>query len=255
MFYKDGFMDNNPPMNKRIFRLIFVMAILVVVTAGTHSRVALADGPYKTWADELLGLRFSYPAAWGFLSGDLDIGDTGYKYYLNARPEQYSNATGQLVGGGISRDFSEGRDGFYTDFGGFRGRPISAVCRDFGARICIPVSYRVALMVALPKAADVCIGGPGTITEPMMFVGVNLLRNVTVKGFVFLRRLLTPTRSAALTGLLGTGSSNCSVENQRAFDARVAEIYNGILRGTLDAETGQTYREMRYLARSIRFWR
>lgn len=228
---------------------------MALLAFGLQARPALADGPYKTWADEVLGARFQYPASWGFLRGRLSTGDTGYQYLLFARPEQYSNEQGDLIAGGISRDFTEGRGGMFTDFRGFQGRPISAVCRDYSARICTRVSSRVVFMVALPSAANICGEGMVWITEPMMFVGVNLPSNVTVKGFVFVKPLLSTTQSAELTALLGTGSSLCTGDSGRAFDARVAEIYNGILRGTLDAETGQTYREMRYLARSIRFWR
>lgn len=235
------------------YRMYILLVVLLVVGSPTH--VALADGSYNTWADEVLGLRFQYPTAWGFLRGRLDTGDTGYKYYLYARPEKYNDDRGDLIGGGISRDFTEGRGGFYADFTGFRGRPISAVCRGFGARVCVPISYRVAFMVALPKAADLCSGGQVQTPESYMYVGVDLPRNVTVKGFVFGRPLLSPAKNTELMALLGKGSSKCSAENQRAFDAHFTNIYNDILHGTLNGEAGQTYREMRYLAHSVRFWR
>jgi hypothetical protein len=81
----------------------------------------IALGDYVQCEDSTLGLEFEYPIQWGDIEATLKQGDTGLEYFYRfTTPPQESGYL--LRAGGISRDFTWGRGGTYTDFSGFGGQ-------------------------------------------------------------------------------------------------------------------------------------
>ena len=209
----------------------------------------ISIGDYAQCADSTLGLEFEYPTQWGNIEATLRRGQTGLEYlyrFANPAPE----FTGYIGAGGISRDFTQGRGGTYTDFAGFGGQS-GCDYYDWG-KVCEEISQAVVLVLFFPIANHICDPGPTVMYSPLALIAVDLPENPTVQGFVFTAPFLSAEQESALHALLGIGDSlKCDQESKQQFDARVAELVDGARNGTLDSETLENLAQIEHLARSI----
>jgi hypothetical protein len=205
--------------------------------------------------DALLGMTFTYPAAWGHLAAQYFTGETGSGYdYV------FSAATAQVVAGGRSRDFREGRGMILTDFRGWDTGPGERP-EDFlayGAIISNVLQADLVLVTLFPAAKYVCDPEPGVIFSPVGILEINLPANDTLNGFLFATPILSIQVESELAGILGVGDQSkdtkCLDSGLREqFDAKVKAIVDAINSGTIDSGTRENINQLLRLAQSIRF--
>ena len=215
-------------------------------------------GMMQTCVDDLLQIQFKVPNTWGEIEGVLRKGDTGKKYFY-----QFSG-NDRLSSGGLSRDFSEGRDRFFTDFWGFFGLDHDGICRLYvDVPICEEIKPDVYLFYLFPDARYVCDPGPGSVGYPLIILAIDLPHNETINGFVFVDELLAGETKAELKGafvkLLGPGelpdNRGCNEAGMAAFDARVESLIERIQHSDVDRDTLNVIDMWHRVARSIRMVR
>jgi hypothetical protein len=229
-----------------------------------HSKPACTPGAeYTACYDNLLNIDFEYPTAWGEISsvwypGSNMPGGSGFGYDYSFEPR---NA--QASAGGRSRDFSQARDGFWTDFSGMDpGQPAEAaaesVCRNYGADMCKMVRPSVVFMISFPIADFVCEPGPISFDRPLATVAIDLAGGPKINGFVFVAPILSDQLDDQLGEILGaeynaTQEACHDIERRQQFDAKVKEIKDSIEMGTMDRDTQANIDRLLHLAESIQF--
>lgn len=219
------------------------------------------DGATYFCRDQVLGLSFRYPAAWG------RIGRT------NLRASAQSGRAYDLVfdrppvppfpaAGGRSRDFSEGRGGMLTDFGGYdKNAPGSLIglgkdgkC-DPAFALCERVQSNVILALLYVPGPIRCEGGPILVSDPVAQVTIDLPNNPNVNGFVFAAPFLSESSLARLNATIGVtaqgDSTRCGPADIAAYDATLKDLLMGVQTGRADVETAANVAALRALAQSI----
>ncbi len=201
-------------------------------------------------------MRFEYPSEWGEIEPYIDHGaDAGYKYgYIFSNREWVSQSG--LGAGGRSRDFSEGRGAFITDFRGIEGE-LDCSQEYFKPGLCQQIAPQVILIYQFPKAQPICEDGSDPLYAPIAVIKINLPDNPVINGFVFVSRWLGKEAQLELNRILGMQLTPgpalyCDEARQAAYDARVQEIIEAIRAGDLDMESEKNLRFFVRLARSIR---
>jgi hypothetical protein len=214
-----------------------------------------SDGKVSTCFDHLLGMRFEYLSDWGEIEPRIWHGGYagygyGYSFSNSAIPREY-----QLAAGGRSRDFSEGREAFITDYSGVPGE-LDCTQEYFEPGLCQQIAPQIILIYEFPKSERVCDAGPGTIFQPRAMIKINLPDNPVINGFVFTSRFLAPGVQAELDRILNPSlvpgpPLRCDEAHRAQYDARVQEIIETIRAGDLDMESEKNLRWFVRLARSI----
>jgi len=229
-----------------------------------HSKPACTPGAeYTACYDDILNIDFEYPTTWGEITsvwypGSNMHGGSGFGYDYS-----FSSRKAQASAGGRSRDFSQARDGFWTDFGGLEpGQPAEAasksVCRNYGAGICKMVRPSVVFMISFPVADLVCDPGPSSFDRPLATVAIDLAGGPKINGFVFVAPILSDQLYKQLGEILGaeynTTQESCNdIERRRQFDAKVKEIKAAIEAGTVEIGTKERINQLLHIAESIQF--
>lgn len=223
-------------------------------------------GIFTKCVDDVLAIEFEYPTAWGEIFAELRTGGYSgyaYDYYYGGKTIA---ETEPLVAGGRSKDFSEGRGGTSTDFGGYgdTGMQLKESCnpslKDLFP-ICEQVIPDVTWMIRLPNAKYICNSSPGFYTTPVFRIELNLPNNPTINGFVFEAPFWSEKFFNQIKGdlypLLGMGSDmfpkKCNEADKQAFDNQLALILESIEMGKIDKETQQLINEVIHMAKSIKF--
>ena len=210
----------------------------------------------QTCVDELLRLQFKVPAAWGDIRARLAKGgDSGLKYAYSF------GAPGAAQAGGDSRDFSEGRERFWTDFWGFNGHSPLEVCGWFSSPYsCEVIQPNVILIYLYPSADSVCDPGPGSVYSPMTVLAIDLPENEQINGFVFVDGLLSQAGQVELDQAyraLGGASEipfyqGCDESRMAAFDAYIQGLIERIKQNDVDRDTLNIIDSWHRIATSIK---
>jgi len=214
-------------------------------TSGVSVKPECVRGEiYTTCEDVVLDISFEYPNQWGEINAEFRPGEDGYSY-------EYSHNTQDLYlqAGGRSRDFSEGRDGFITDFWG--GAACSAE-----EPMCETIQPDVVFKLAFPKARETCFPGPGTLFYPIATVAINLPSRPSIHGFIFISHFLSANLTEELMQTLGPKDPQslnyrCDEADRKLFDAKTQEIIQRIRSGFLDQATKTNLEQLRHLAQSV----
>jgi hypothetical protein len=224
-------------------------------------------GDFTKCMDEVLGMEFEYPTAWGEIEAVLRPGGYSgyaYDYYYGGKTIA---ETEPLVAGGRSKDFSEGRGGVSTDFAGYGKSGLQYKKESCDPKwqdlfpICQQVAPHVAWLIRLPNANYICNSAPGFYTTPVFRIEVNFPNSEKINGFVFeapfLSEQLSNEVESSLYPLLGLDSNmmvyKCSQADQSAFDAQLMLLVEKIKPKQVDTETQRRLDELLHLAASIRF--
>ena len=194
--------------------------------------------------DGLLHMSFQYPRFMGKLfSTELRLGGySGVAYNYRFEGGDFAGA------GGRSRDFSEGRGRFYSDYGG--GDP-GDLCGGFAATLCFPVRDGVFAAILLPNAEWLCESSMGLNAQPMMLLLVDLPEQPVINGFVFVSSLLTQADQTAFMDEWFGGNRECEPGTAVALAAFVEELVTALLAGNADAAFQDRFDGMMQLAESV----
>ncbi len=130
--------------------------------------------------DDQLGMMFSYPSGWGHIKGELVTGRCGGFYYGYV----FDPFNVEVQAGGVSKDFCRPMGGDF--FSLFKGYDPGHGCNEFpGAQDCKQVHDRVVIASLYPTFQAICEPGPGSVTTPMMVVGISIPGNHSTSGLVF----------------------------------------------------------------------
>jgi hypothetical protein len=208
-----------------------------------------------TCHDAVLAMHYAYPSTWGTISAKFFTGGySGYGY-------DYSFSNNSYSAGGRSQDFSEGRESFLTDFGGF-GSVASETnknCKHFGA-FCDLAQPNVWITMITPSAADECFSNTPDPNAFYGMVAIDLPTNPKINGFLFISPLvsLSLMKRYKLDTILGSTKAQreAACEDSaltKQFDVAVAQIVAIVRARTGDNETQAHYNQLLGLAQSIRF--
>lgn len=159
------------------------------------------ENRYIYCIDYLLNIEFEYPAPWGDFYQVLGRGGTsGYEYYyfLNQSPDQ-----DWPVAGGISRDYSEGREGSEYDFAG----NIQRICTS--DVVCIEVEPQVFLVV-VPRIEDLCLAGFTNYSLPYGEILIQLPTNNVINGFEFTHSVFSESAVSEIRDSIAHGKRKYS---------------------------------------------
>jgi hypothetical protein len=206
--------------------------------------------------DDLLQIEFEYPLEWGKITASLqEGGQAGYKYNYQF------NKTISIHAGGRSKDFSEGRERFFTDFSGFFGLSKAQRCGEYYDNLsCVNLNSEVYIYYLFSKAAHLCDPGPGVFSQPKILIAVNLPFNETINGFVFVGNLLAGEAGKLyqkdLEELIGPWKSpdyhGCDENGISSFDLEMEEFVQRIKERKIGSATLQVVDDWYQLARSIK---
>lgn len=245
------------------------------------------QGRYARCTDDVLGIAFEYPAAWGEIEALLATAYGGYAYYYSYGAPQTD--TYPLTAGGRSKGFSPPRGQSPTDFDGLADAPSPHLCPSSGAPrvLCGQVKPGVLWTVDFPDGLSFCAGLSqdrlaAATFQPVVRILVDLPENPTISGFVFqapfLSKHLSQELDAELLPILGLGSAlqvqgcptppwpsaarapcvpsdsrKCDDASWQAFDSRVQAFIERFKSGALDAGTLENLDDLMHLATSISF--
>ncbi len=197
--------------------------------------------------DELLDMTFSYPSFMGSISYTQlrQGGISGYSYkYFFANAELLADA------GGLSKNFSEARGGWFTDDYGFGGITAQEVCAARSVGICREVGSSVVVSVLFPEAQYFCRDAMIVLYTPLVTVSTDLPQHPLIHGFGFVASIGSPEREAELEQYRHTGQL-CSPEAQETFDAEMEQLRLDLEAGTADSEIQGRFDAMMHLAESV----
>jgi hypothetical protein len=199
-------------------------------------------------------VEYAYPTEWGEIEATLRRGDTGKEYYY-----RFSNVEKPFIygpkAGGLTRDFTEGRDGDLTSFSGFDGR--SGCDYYHGAVSCEEIQPGVILAFYYPNADKICRPYDNPFFSAGALIAIDLPTHAVVNGFVFVapflsEELVTEIQNQAET-TLGAGISNCDPTTEAHFDVWINAMIASIQGGTADSVTMSNLEKIYHLAQSIKF--
>ena len=211
---------------------------------------------YTHCHDKVLAISYDYPSAWGEIGARyFNGGYAGHGYQYD-----FGQPDAMVWAGGRSRDFSEGRGGFYTDFRGYEPGPLAAqaFCQTYRALVCREVAPGVVLLMSIPLSAFVCSTDDGFVDAPIGIVAINLPQHATITGFAFAQRFVAAPVWAQLSGLLDIdgpdrGARCRAAAAQQQYDAQVQSLLAALQSGTADSVTQRNYNQLLRLAQSIHF--
>lgn len=197
---------------------------------------------YITFREDILGIEFLYPEAWGEIKGTIygserkeenPHGGYGYNFTFNGKVDK-------LRAGGRSYNFSAGRGGYIADFKGFGDMTPEEICSKFRATKCEIIEDSIISMVVIPKYDNICPPNPGQYPFSKV-VAINLPDNSKINGIVFEYNFLsTKLRQELYNDILGDKYEKCEDTNfdtKKTFDAKADEIMEQITSKTTDNET------------------
>jgi hypothetical protein len=209
--------------------------------------------------DEIIKYSFSLPEGWVLgITGILRPGETGVQYgydlsrAISARPNK-------LQMGGVSWDFTDGREGLLTDFAGFETDSTTERCAQFqGALICEPITEEVIFMFLFPDAEGLCVDGQQFLGRPLALIAIDLPDNELINGFVLVGDYLSPALlenyEEDLADLLVTDNlagEPCDAFRKSRFNVRMLELVAAVRNDILDEMTLDSVSEWRGVADSI----
>jgi hypothetical protein len=205
---------------------------------------------YIQCEDKQLGIQFKYPSRWGIIYSELVNGTCGgyaYGFYFNA-------AGFEVKSGGVSLDYCKpiGAD-LYSLFHGF---PPNQGCSLFPkAQDCRQINENVVIATIYPDFRSICVPGPGSITNPVMLIGINIPGKHPVAGLVFAIDFLSIKGKDQLFEPFGGAFFNtekCGEPNtEQAYNQLVKDISSKVRAGTLDEETSYKIKGITVFANSI----
>ena len=199
--------------------------------------------------DSLLRIRFEYPTAWGTLKTNLSSGDAGYEYEYNVSLPGSDNFS--RIAGGISGDFTEGREGTVFDYKGWE-----IECNDYD--YCLPIRPGVVVYI-VPTITDFCEAGKTIYSWPPDFVvAIQLPQNEAIHGFAFVHGFISETTGAKLDNLIGLPDGDlfpqsCTASNKQAYRSILQDIMSGKQTDFVDRQSVLMVQELMHLAESIEF--
>lgn len=213
--------------------------------------VCVPQAEFVDCYDELLDMNFSYPSFMGsiYYTELSQGGYSGYSYDYFFEDSRIGAAAG-----GRSRDFSQGRGGWFTDQYGFGGRTAQEICATQLGRICREVGRGIILSVLFPTAQWICGEAMIFVSIPSVLIIMDLPQHPLIHGFGFMSSIVSPETDAEFAELrdeLYTEQS-CSPEGQAAFDAQMEQLRLGLEMGTADVDIQRRFDAMVHLAESIR---
>jgi hypothetical protein len=223
-------------------------------------------GDFTKCVDKNIKIEFEYPAYWGKLEAELRTGGySGYTYTYTFSARSTSEGFSPFASG-LSKDFSEGREGTLSDFSGYDNHH-GTMCdwhRLALFPICQKISSGVSWLIYYPDASYLCetagmLGAGGK--TPFIRIEIDLPNNPTINGLVFEAPFLSEQSSNQLESDLypmlgpdpGTSPTNCAEENLQAFEVQRLIFLNRILSRSIDSDTLKHLDEMTHLAASIVF--
>jgi hypothetical protein len=227
-----------------------------------HSKLDCTPGKlYTKCTDERLQIEYEYPNQWGEINTLFHRGGiSGYAYEYQFGTSQ-STLYSIIHAGGRSFDFSDGREGYITDFSGFDAHIPGQGCNDTLAAHCKEIKPGVILEVYTFRAEEFCHPVPGVYGYPILEVRIDLPNHPTINGFVFVSRLWTEKTMDEIDRLLGYDPpsgyyTKCSdQEIIKQVNAKIDAVIRALKTNSLDAETRVNYTQMLHLAQSIKFIR
>jgi len=230
--------------------------VLPTVWVQKFSPICTTSLQKRSCFDELLQIEFEYPLEWGKITASLQKGgQAGYKYNYQF------DKTKSIDAGGRSKDFSEGRERFFTDFRGFFGLSKEKRCGDYFRNLsCGNLNSEVYIYYLFPIAAHVCDPGPGVIVQPKILIAVNLPFNETINGFVFVGDLLAGEARELyqkdLEKLIGPWENHdyrgCDENGISSFDLEMEEFVQRIKEREIGSATLRIVDDWHQLGRSIK---
>jgi hypothetical protein len=200
--------------------------------------------------DPLLNIQYKYPSRWGLVNAELVNGSCGGHYY----GYRFDRPMSGVEGGGVSTDYCNPMGG--NLFSLFRGFQPGQGCNEFPqARDCQQITDHVVMATFYPSFRSICEPGPGTITMPLMIIGISIPGDHPVGGLVFTAdflsikgtdQLFEPFRGV----LINTG--NClDPKTEEIYTQLVEDISNQVKLGAFDEETNYKVKGIMDFANSI----
>ena len=202
--------------------------------------------------DEYLGIEFDHPASWGE-----SIGTLGRSRYVGFSYEYRFENPG-VIAGGRSHHFTEPRDGFFTDFGGTDGRPLTERCLAPDVMLCETIQPGVELTIRRSSGEALCRPGPGMIGRPTVFITVDLPDHTRINGLLFATGFLSTALTEELAPLepqpypAQSAPINCDEDSLLRYEERMQRLAQQIRDNSLDAETQANLQTLRNMAASFR---
>lgn len=211
----------------------------------TYTPICITGTKFTKCTDEILGLEYEYPNAWGSVTGRFRQGQgEGYAYDYRFNEGVYS--------GGRSRGFWEGRGSVFMDF------PGGSVCgwpNHPPTIICEGLQSNVTLALSFPSALEVCDRESWFPMEPFAIVGVDLPNGKIITGFMFGTRFLGDDWNEKLRSNFKWENSStpvCDPSGNLAYDTMLDELVQNIRDGTITGPTAGNLDMWRHLGASIR---
>jgi hypothetical protein len=180
--------------------------------------------------DENLKISFEYLSVlWDNLQPIVEWGETGYsyKYFTGSSPDW-------PVAGGVSRDYSAGREGSIFDFGiGQSTDSAEVICEWFSTSACYEVKPNVFLAIKSSDANRVCQEAQWEwgLWYPSVVVAIIPPDGSIVSGFAFIDSFLSQEDLAKPYGYLGItdeiGPLNCKKNNIDEYNQFFQELMDG----------------------------
>lgn len=203
-------------------------------------------------SDDQVDMKFTYPSRWGKIKAELVNGTCGgfYYGYLFEPPNT------EVQAGGVSKDFCKQMGG--DSFSLFKGYDPGYGCNEFpGAQACQQVNERVVVASLYPTYQAICEPGPGSMTVPIMAVGISIPGNHPASGVVFAIDFLSTKGKEQLFAPFGgvvMDLEKCQDPNtEPTYTQLMKEISLKVKQDAIDDETTHSVKEIHDFADSITF--
>lgn len=205
---------------------------------------------YLQCTDSLLNLQYKYPSRWGLVNAELVNGSCGGLYYSY----RFDRPNSGVEGGGVSADYCNQMGG--NLFSLFKGFQPGQGCNEFPqARDCQQITDWVVIGTFYPDFRSICEPGPGTITMPVMIIGMSIPGDHPVAGLVFTADFLSIKGTDQLYepfgGVLINTGKCLDPKTEEIYTQLVEDISNQVRLGTFDEETNYKVKGIIDFANSI----